>query len=210
MHELLPPLYAIADLDHDGEPLRFIEDLLCAGVELLQLRAKALSDEAFRRIAEQVIPLVKNRARVIINDRVELCLGIGADGVHLGQSDTPAQEARRVLGARALIGLSTHSLDDVSAANALAINYIGFGPVFRSTTKFGHAPEVGVEGVRAAVLQSKFPVVAIGGITPSKARELFLAGASSVAVISDLRNHRSATLAQRVREYYTAGAGKPA
>jgi thiamine-phosphate pyrophosphorylase len=140
--------------------------------------------------------------RIIINDRCDLALLSGAAGVHLGQHDLPAAAARRILGRRALLGVSTHSPAQVRQANLMPVQYIGFGPIFATSSKPNHAPVVGLEALRQACRQSTMPVVAIGGIGPGQIREVLEAGAASVAVISSLMKSKS--IARRMEELLKA------
>lgn len=195
-----PPLYPIVDLDSSlCEPLDLVRRLLAAGVSMLQLRGKSLSVDQFHFVAQQILTLVEecckyrpseftssNPIKIIINDNIELCRMLGASGVHLGQSDTDPRAARQLLGETAIIGWSTHNLDQVRAASSKPVDYIGFGPIFPTTSKTIPDPVTGIELLREAVLLSNVPVVAIGGITKYNCQELFQAGASSVAVIREL------------------------
>ena len=125
--------------------------------------------------------------RLIINDRVDIALAAGAAGVHLGQDDLSPEAARKLLGPDAIIGYSTHNIDQAMSATKLPIDYLAIGPIFSTTTKTDTAPVLGLDGllaVRRAIGQ--FPLVAIGGITLENAREVINAGADSVAVISAL------------------------
>jgi thiamine-phosphate pyrophosphorylase len=125
--------------------------------------------------------------QLIINDRVDIALAVSAAGVHLGQDDMPPEAARKLLGPHAIIGYSTHNIDQAISAIKLPIDYLAIGPIFSTTTKSNTAPVLGLEGlkaVRRAV--GVFPLVAIGGITLSNAREVIDAGADSVALISGL------------------------
>lgn len=123
-------------------------------------------------------------ATLIINDRCDLALAVKADGVHLGQEDLPLADARRLLGAEKIIGLSTHSPEQVRNAVALQPDYIGFGPIFSTATKADHDPVVGLEGLRAARELTTLPIFAIGGIRSQHVAEIMTAGADGVAVIS--------------------------
>ena len=190
---LIPRVYPIANLDGLSNPLEYIERLFEAGASLVQLRAKQTSLAAFKDIAARSIAIARSiearsgqKSYLIFNDHVELAKQIGADGVHLGQDDTEVSKARAILGPLAVIGLSTHSTQQVIAANDLDIDYIGFGPVFESPTKSGHAAVTGIDGVRTAAAASAHPIVAIGGITLESAPSVIDAGASSVAMISEL------------------------
>ena len=188
-----PKFYPIANLDNLKDPLLFIEGLILSGVSLLQLRSKELSRDSFVKISAEAIK-TRNNLRdkhnkftlIVINDSPEICKLIGADGVHLGQEDIATKAALNLLGPNSIIGLSTHTNEQVKKANELELTYIGVGPVFKSATKSGHASELGLDGIREAALLTRFPLVAIGGITTTNAKEVYQAGANSVAVIGDL------------------------
>ena len=181
--------------------------LLAGGARFIQLRCKTLPSAEFLKICEDL--LVRARAfgaTVIVNDRADVARLAGADGVHLGQDDLHPEAARRILGDAAIVGMSTHSIDQVRAAGALPISYIAVGPVFGTQTKNTGYGDVGTQLVRnaAALLRDEgraIPVVAIGGITLERAREVLDAGAASVAVISDLLSTRDPEA--RAREYLT-------
>jgi thiamine-phosphate pyrophosphorylase len=136
---------------------------------------------------EQAKAAQQSGVRLIINDRVDIALAVGAAGVHLGQDDMPPEAARKLLGPQAIIGYSTHNVDQAIDAVRLPIDYLAIGPIFSTTTKSDTAAVLGLEGLRA-VRQAigEFPLVAIGGITHANAREVIHAGADSVAVISTL------------------------
>lgn len=145
-------------------------------------------------------------ALVIVNDRADIAKLAGADGVHLGQEDLDPASARRLLGGHAVIGMSTHSLDQVHAAAKLAVDYIAIGPIFATSTKESGYSAVGTALVSeaAAALRGvgSRPIVAIGGITLDRAPDVIRAGAASVAVISDLL--ATGDPESRVREYLRA------
>jgi len=125
--------------------------------------------------------------QLIVNDRVDIALATGASGVHLGQDDLPPEAARKLLGPRAIIGYSTHNVDQAISATKLPIDYLAIGPIFGTTTKTDTAPVLGLDGVRAVRRAiGEFPLVAIGGITLTNARDVIDAGADSVAIISAL------------------------
>lgn len=187
----LPALYAIANIDDCENSLSYIESLIRAGAGIIQLRAKTSSDEELTELCIKTRNTINDlglSTKLIINDHVAIAKSAEADGVHLGQDDESAHQAREVLGPDAIIGLSTHSIPDVQLARYQAIDYLGFGPVFQSPTKSGHAPVTGLEGLTKAVSESPLPIVAIGGITLEKAEDVFRAGAQSAAVVSDLAN----------------------
>jgi thiamine-phosphate pyrophosphorylase len=120
----------------------------------------------------------------IVNDRCDLALAVDADGVHLGQGDLPLDLARKVMGPDKLIGISTHSREQVVAATAGGPNYLGFGPIFMPGSKLDHDPVVGLQGLRAIRPLTALPIFAIGGITADRTDEVIRAGADGVAVIS--------------------------
>ena len=187
MFTWLPRLYPLTDvslseLSHNEQVAQLIE----GGATLIQLREKGLSARDFYQQAESALKVARSRgAKIIINDRVDLALMLGADGVHLGQDDLPPEFARQLLGSAAIIGFSTHSLDQAKRATDLPIDYLAIGPVFSTKTKSNTAPEVGLEGVRQVKkIAGSIPVVAIGGITEERTGEVLAAGADSVAVIS--------------------------
>jgi len=135
---------------------------------------------------------VQRGVQLIINDRVDVALAVGAHGVHLGQDDMPPEAARKLLGPNAVIGYSTHNIEQAIAATKLPIDYLAIGPIFATTSKSDTAPVLGSEGLRT-VRQAvgAFPLVAIGGVSHANAREVIQAGADSVAVISALVSNSS-------------------
>ena len=168
---------------------RHLQALLDGGVTWVQLRAKQATDKDTLAQLEELLPLCRARGAVlIVNDRADLCLAAGADGVHVGQDDLPPRHARRILGAAARLGTSTHNLAEVRAACADGVvDHIAVGPIFLSPTKSGHAPVVGVEALAEAVRTATMPVVAIGGIVDAgRVAAVARAGASLAAVVSAL------------------------
>ena len=163
---------------------------LRGGARLLQLRAKTLPGDALLATASAVVSLAhRHQARVIVNDRADIARLAGADGIHVGQDDLPPATVRALLGEAAIVGLSTHTLEEVERALLAPVSYVAIGPVFGTATKAtGHQP-VGLEMVRLAAARAGakgLPLVAIGGITLENAVAVLQAGAASVAVISDL------------------------
>lgn len=161
---------------------------IAAGAGLIQIREKTLSArELFEDALAAVEKAHKADAIVLINDRVDIAIMSGADGVHLGQDDLPAAAARKILGKDAIIGVSTHSHEQVRSAlidgNA---NYIAFGPIFSTSTKSDHEPVVGPEAIRQIkLLTGEVPLVAIGGINKGNLANVLAAGADSAAMISE-------------------------
>jgi thiamine-phosphate pyrophosphorylase len=124
--------------------------------------------------------------KLIVNDRPDIALLSGAAGVHVGQDDLGVKDAREILGPKGWVGVSTHNLDQVAAADLTSADYIAVGPIFATVTKKNPDPVVGTEFLRRARGMTKKPLVAIGGITLERAAEVYRAGADSLAVIRDL------------------------
>ena len=165
-----------------------VRSLARAGCRLVQLRAKDLSGEEFHRWALAAREASRECGiRLIINDRVDIALLVGADGVHLGQDDLSPEGARKILGASAIIGLSTHDVDEARRAQAAPVDYLAIGPIFETSTKTSGRSTLGVEGARAVRAVVEKPLVAIGGITLERAPALLEAGIDGLAVISALK-----------------------
>ena len=184
----LPRLYAILDASYfsDSQILfSTAEELLAGGVTLLQYRNK--SGNA-REMLEQARELQRrlDGAKLIMNDRADLCLAAGFDGVHVGQEDLSPEGARKLVGTTLCVGASTHNPEQVKEADKTSADYIAIGPVFSTASKANPDPVVGLEGVRQARALTQKPLVAIGGINRANCRSVIEAGADSVAVISDL------------------------
>ncbi len=184
----MPKLYAITDrqwsnLAHE----EIVRMLLDGGARLIQLRDKEASG---RELLDQAIACLRLTRRagatLIINDRVDVALTAGADGVHLGQDDLPVAEAREILGNDKIIGVSTHSIAQFRAALETSADYIAVGPVYPTKTKEDASRVVGLEFVREARKLTDRPLVAIGGVNPRRAPKVIAAGADCVAVISAL------------------------
>ena len=204
-------LYAIVDAGVAARagwtPPDLARAYLDGGARLLQLRASGVDPATqlgwWREVVRLAAPL---GARVIVNDRCDLALLAGADGVHLGQDDLPIEAARRLLGPTAVVGLSTHGAQQVEAAVRQPVSYLAIGPVYDTRTKNTGYAAVGLEAVRRTkVVAGKRPVVAIGGITLATAPDVVAAGAASVAVISDLL--AGGDPARRVKDYLDALGG---
>lgn len=184
----IPKLYAITDRQWSNcTHEEIVRMLLDGGASFIQLRDKEASG---RELLDQAIACLKLTreagATLIINDRVDVALTAGADGVHLGQDDLSVKEAREILGEDKIIGVSTHSIDQFRAALETSANYIALGPVFPTLTKENSVPVVGLELIREARKLTDRPLVAIGGINLGRAPEIIEAGADCVAVISAL------------------------
>ena len=210
----IPRLYAIVDSDicaaAGRRPLEVALGYFRAGVRLLQIRAKRASGRELLALVDAISePARRCGAEVVVNDRVDVAAS-AAVGVHVGQDDLPPAVARRLLGPRALIGCSTHTPAQLSAALAAPVDYVAFGPVFATSTKADPDLLVGLDGLRSAARQATaagVPLVAIGGITLATAAAVVDAGATAVAVIGDLM-HGEEPPESRARRFLVAlGAG---
>jgi thiamine-phosphate pyrophosphorylase len=183
----LPKLYPIIDascFSETGELVHSAEELVAAGCTLLQYRNKNGNG---RQMLEQARALRQALAvKLIMNDRADLCLAAGFDGVHVGQDDLSPEGVRRIIGDELWLGISTHNPAQLSEATRKPANYLAVGPVFATSSKLNPDPVIGLAGVRQAKLLTDKPLVAIGGITRENCRSVIDAGADSVAVISDL------------------------
>ncbi len=157
------------------------------GATLVQLRDKEGSTRALIDAANALMSLLKSRGvKLIINDRIDVALAIGADGVHLGQDDMPVAAARRLLGPRAIIGISISEMAHVPTADPAVVDYAGIGHVFPTRTKAKLGPALGIDGFRALRERVAMPVVAIGGIEPDTTGPVIAAGADGVAIVSGI------------------------
>lgn len=184
----LPPLYAILDPEQTSgrAPAAVLRDLLQGGARWLQLRVKALTPADFFELAQRF--RIETRAfdcKLIINDRVDIALACGADGVHLGQDDLPLGAGRKLIGDK-IIGISTHDLAQAEEAERHGADYIGFGPMFGTATKNTGYSARGLDRLRQIRTKVKLPIVAIGGITEDNIQQVWQAGADSAAIISDV------------------------
>ncbi len=197
-------LYAIADGSGALPPLALVAAFLEAGAGVVQLRLKRAGAGELLDIAREAARLCSGRALFLVNDRPDVARLSGADGVHLGQGDLPVAAAREVLGPEALIGLSTHSEEELAAAREAGADYLGFGPIFATTTKETPLPPPrGLAQLQRAVQHAGRPVVAIGGITAASAGSVRRAGAACAAAIGEICG---ADASERAREFVRAFA----
>ncbi len=162
-----------------------VDQALRAGVRAVQLREKDLNARDLCLTAEQLLPAVRAAGAVLlINDRIDVALAVGADGVHLSRKSLPPGEARRLLGPGRLVGISCHSIPEVREAVAAGVDYVVFGPIFHTPSKAPFGPPLGLEPLREARAVCSLPLVAIGGIRAEQAPAVVAAGADGVAVIS--------------------------
>lgn len=185
----LPKIYPITDTSITGlSHAEQIKRLVKGGAGFIQLREKCAAPKDFYAAAKEAVEVARqNNIKIIINDRVDIALVLKADGIHLGQDDLPPEKAREILGEKAIIGFSTHNLEQARAAVKLPVNYIAIGPVFPTRTKENPDETVGLEKLRIIREEvSDFPLVAIGGINAENYQSVFRAGANCVALIGDL------------------------
>ncbi len=193
------PLYLITDRTISHLSLTEIaRQAITAGVRIIQLREKNMSR---RELYQEAVSLraftSRHRAVLIINDYADIALSVNADGLHLGQEDMPIKEARKILGINRIIGISTHSLKQAIDAQNAGADYIGFGPIFRTTTKDAGKPK----GIKSLIEIKKYitkPVVAVGGITIENAHQVLSSGADSIAVASGIL---SGNIRSNVKKY---------
>jgi thiamine-phosphate pyrophosphorylase len=189
VHLAFPSIYPITDRAISGLPiLEQVRRLIAGGAKLIQIREKGADVRSFMDDAAAGVRYARERGvRVIVNDRIDLAMVLEADGVHLGQDDLPPAEARRLLGPDAIIGYSTHTVEQARKAMELPIDYLAFGPVFPTSTKERPDAVVGTEVLsEIAKLAGKLPLVAIGGINESNLERTLSSGATSAAIISGL------------------------
>ena len=182
----LPKLYPITDARLSGlSHAEQVRRLSAGGADLIQLREKHLAPREFYREAEDALSIARALGvLLIINDRVDIALALKADGVHLGQDDLPPDAARALLGEQAIIGFSTHTVEQARAAARMPVDYIAIGPVFETSSKENPDPVVGLDGLRRVRQEvGAIPLVAIGGISPDSIGKVLEAGADTVAVI---------------------------
>jgi thiamine-phosphate pyrophosphorylase len=204
-------LYALCDDSVRRElPLALkAAQLLAGGVGVLQLRMKHTPLPQALEAAREVAALCRAAgARCLVNDRVELVLLSGADGVHLGDEDLPCAAARQLLGPGRLIGVTARSAAAIAEAHAGGADYVGLGPVFASTTKASTVPALGLGGLRALAASSPLPVVAISGITLDNIAQVAATGVACAAVASDVLNAPDiAARARLLARAFDSGAG---
>ena len=210
---VIDPLYAILDValcrERRLEPLAVLDAFLVGGARLIQLRDKTPSSASRLALADAAVARARPAgALLIVNDRADIAAMSRADGVHVGQEDLAVADARAVVGADAIVGISTHDPAQVDAAAKTDATYIAVGPIYGTTTKATGYEARGLDFVGYAARQGR-PVVAIGGITLERAPEAIAAGAAAVAVISDLLREDPAEMVRRFRRRLGAAAAAP-
>lgn len=182
------------------------EAIIAGGAKVIQLRAKGFSSKEFLESARIIRNITKDRDAIfIVNDRVDVALLSNADGVHLGQDDIPAREARRLLGKDKIIGWSTHNVREAAEAERLPVDYISFGPVFPTKTKLDAQMPKGIRGLAEVRKVVSIPIVAIGGIAETNMIHVFRQGSDSAAMISEILT--SADISKKVSKLITIAKG---
>lgn len=177
-------LYSIVD-DSFLDPVETAEKILAGGCKLLQLRAKMMAVSEFLRTAIAIRKATEKVGAVfIVNDRIDVAILSGADGIHLGQEDLPIEAARMIIGEDKVIGVSTHGIEEALSAESRGADYIGFGPIFSTNTKKDARSVQGVGALAEIASKISVPVVAIGGINEKNIRNVYDNGADATAVIS--------------------------
>ena len=190
MTESLPRLYLITDrhqVPEGRQLLEVVEELLQAGVRMVQLREKDLSAAELYPLAKELRSLTQRyKSLLLINDRIDLALAIGADGVHLGHHSLPIKIARKILGPNSLIGVSTHSVTEVKSAQNQGADFVTYGPVYFTPSKAAYGDPVGIESLQKVCNTCKIPVYSLGGIKVNNTKETLQTGSHGVAMISAL------------------------
>jgi thiamine-phosphate pyrophosphorylase len=184
-----PLLYGILDaafFSTTKDLLAFADALVAGGCSLLQYRNKSGNARVMLDQARELKKHLGSLVRLIMNDRADLCLAAGFDGVHVGQDDLSPEAVRAIIGPERWLGVSTHNPVQLREADLTSADYLAIGPVFATSSKERPDPVVGLEGVRRARSLTRKPLVAIGGITRANAVSVIEAGADAVAVISEL------------------------
>ncbi|MGC4122731.1 MAG: thiamine phosphate synthase [Myxococcales bacterium] len=201
---IIQGLYGIADLGYRPElSLRQkIDAFLSGGASVVQVRAKDRPARELFDGTRLALELAAGKALVVVNDRPDVAMAAGADGVHVGAEDLPVAEVRRIVGPQMIVGATARTLVDARAAIAAGADYVGFGPVYPTSTKELAVEARGLQRLAEVVRGLGAPVVAIGGITLDRAEAVARAGAAAVAVVSDVLG--AAEPAARAREFSLA------
>lgn len=183
-------LYLITDrklLTVNRSLLTVVRQALKGGVKTVQLREKDLGTPELLKLSYKMKDLTKKyNARLFINDRLDVALAVGADGVHLTQNSIPADAVRKAVKKKLLIGVSTHSLKEAKEAEKTGADFITFGPIYRTPSKLKYGLPIGINTLRKVSRGIKIPVFAIGGVKGNKIKEVRKAGAYGVAMISEI------------------------
>ncbi len=193
-------LYGILDLGYvdRANARRMAKTMLTAGIDVLQLRAKGFESSDIRAMAKEICPLARQaNVPFIINDHIDIAAAVNADGVHVGQDDEAPARAREVLGPEAIVGLSTHSLDQARRSINEPVDYIGFGPLFSTPTKPDYVP-IGTGDIHAVHSEVPHPIFCIGGIKRENLPAVIAQGAQRVVIVSGIL--QAADISAYIRE----------
>ncbi|KLU99928.1 thiamine phosphate synthase [Photobacterium aphoticum] len=192
-------LYLVTDDQQDLETLKHVvAEAIKGGVTMVQVREKHGDVRAFIERAQAVKAILQGTGvPLIINDRVDVALAVDADGVHLGQSDMPADLARQLIGDQKILGLSVENEQQLFDAEAMPVDYLGLSAIFTTPTKTDIKKAWGIDGLAQAVAKSTFPIVAIGGINMSNIADIHAAGADGIALVSAICHAESPAQAAR-------------
>lgn len=184
-----------------GDPQKLLLEMVWQGIEggarLIQYRDKTGARRNMYETAKQLRRMTaEHGARLIINDQIDLALAVRADGVHLGQDDLPLWIARKILGNEAIVGVSTHTVEEAMHAESEGADYIGFGPIFQTQSKKDARAPIGLKAITEVKQKVHIPIYAIGGIQRPHLSDLITAGADGVAVISALAGDVRANVAE--------------
>ena len=158
---------------------------IMGGATMIQLREKAATTTSFVEFGQELLAVTREAGvPLIVNDRVDVALAVGADGVHVGQDDMPAAMARRLIGSSMILGISATTLEEALRGERDGADYLGVGPIFPSGTKPDARPAMGIGGLSAIANRVRIPIVAIGGVGPDNVASMIAAGAAGVAVVS--------------------------
>lgn len=179
---------------------RTVEEAVAGGVTMVQLRDKHADDQTLIAQAKALLSVLKPHGiPLLVNDRLDVAMASGADGLHVGQGDIRVAQARKALGPDAIIGLSINTLEQLDAlsGSAYAVDYVGLGPVFATASKEDHASPLGFDGLQALVEASPVPCVAIGGLKARHVNAVKRSGADGMAIISAICGQPSPQAAAR-------------
>src|SRR6266545_759303 len=185
---VLPPLYAILDPEQTKgrAPESVLRDLLDGGAAILQLRVKTMAPSEFFQLAQRARSETRARGcRLIVNDRVDIALACNADGVHLGQDDLPLAVGRQLMGTK-IVGISTHDIEQAQEAELNGADYIGFGPMFGTTTKNTNYTTHNIDILQQIHTTIKLPIIAIDSISEQNMKQVWQAGTDSTTIINDI------------------------
>ena len=197
----LPRLYLLTDRHNTcRRPISsVISQALDAGVRMVQIREKDLDTRPLIDLVQNLMPLIKrHQGKVLLNDRVDLAMVLDADGVHLRSDSLPLSRARRMLGTKKLIGVSTHSVEEVRYAEGEGADFVVLGPIFETFSKHIYGPPLGLHTLETACRASRLPIFAIGGINPQNVPSVLSFGAYGISVISSI--FQASCIADTTRE----------